>query len=550
MKRIFTILTFTIFGAGFLYPQVYDIQTYNGQTVNTCTGTFASSATVTANTYYTITFCSNIAGDRVSVDLSNTVIAVNDSLWVYDGPNTSSPMMHKYPYAPANMKIGYPTVSSGSCLTFRFITHNATSQSTWSGVISCIPIPAAPNACNGNPPASNYCKDAPLICNLNDYCGNTSSYYTADLPGNLCEECNLFQGTLQNNSWLKLIADTSFVRFQVSVSNCSNGQGVQIGIYQASDCDNFKLISDPNLTFNVTNANSTFRVRVPFDSNNVFLTKGQQVYIMVDGLGGDVCDYKVKALVGALMADAGPDRSICRGESVQLNGKGGNTYSWSPAVSLDNPKISNPIATPDVTTTYTCTFTGGGSFFCPQTATDIVVVHVKTSPDANFTAEPKTVSIFDPIVTFTDVSTGLPVSWQWTLGDGASADEQSIIHTYSEPGRYLVTLRVTNQNGCTDSIIDYITVENNYTIFIPNAFKPEEGINNIFYVYGLGIYNVNMKIFDRWGEKIFESDDISIGWDGTYKGNIAPQGTYVYRVSFTDSYGEERYKLGSVTLLR
>jgi len=88
-------------------------------------------------------------------------------------------------------------------------------------------------------------------------------------------------------------------------------------------------------------------------------------------------------------------------------------------------------------------------------------------------------------------------------------------------------------------------------LFIPNLFTPDAQTNNKFYVRGATIYkNVEMWVFSSWGNQIFHSNDINIGWDGTYNGKAQPTGVYVYVVKLTEANGNVTTKKGSITLIR
>ena len=92
-------------------------------------------------------------------------------------------------------------------------------------------------------------------------------------------------------------------------------------------------------------------------------------------------------------------------------------------------------------------------------------------------------------------------------------------------------------------------------IYIPNAFTPQyDGINDKFGPKGIGIEEFEMKIFDRWGERVFTSNDINISWDGTYQNRnnnmVAEIGVYVYVITILDVFGETHEYVGQVTLVR
>jgi gliding motility-associated-like protein len=87
--------------------------------------------------------------------------------------------------------------------------------------------------------------------------------------------------------------------------------------------------------------------------------------------------------------------------------------------------------------------------------------------------------------------------------------------------------------------------------FIPNAFTPNgDGNNNYFQVYGVGIKFVTMKIFNRWGEKVYESENMMQGWDGTFKGQPQDMGVFVYEAQITYLSNLTEFRKGSVTLIR
>lgn len=382
-KSSIIIFIFLFIGICKTYPQ-YNISTYNGQTISSCSGIFTSSngcngVNYCPNEYFTITFYSGSPDSRVSVffgpSMASASVQAGDHLYVYDGPNVQSILMHDITTNKTNYTV--PITSSGSYLTFEFISNGDQLLGFWNASISCVFIPESPESCNGNIPAANDCATSPEICNLNGYCGNTSDYYTSDLPGNFCEMCPLFLGTIQNNSWLSFTADSSFATFEISIYDCSLNYGLQFGVYSGNDCDDFRIISDPAFTSGAagySTANQTLTVTVPYGSAPP-LIKGNKYYIMIDGMVNDDCKYTVKAKSGIFSVQAWPEQTICKGASAQIFCSSGNSYKWSPAETLDNPDIRNPIASPTITTTYSVTVTGG-SPNCPQSAIASVTISV------------------------------------------------------------------------------------------------------------------------------------------------------------------------------
>lgn len=147
-----------------------------------------------------------------------------------------------------------------------------------------------------------------------------------------------------------------------------------------------------------------------------------------------------------------------------------------------------------------------------------------------------------------------PFNWNWTNGfDLSCYDCVNPILTFENSG--WLHLRLSDQNLCTANDSIFINVEPELNFGIPNVFTPNlDGTNDKFFVLANGeLRNFNMKIFNRWGEKIFETNDNSQAWDGTYNGEIQGVGTYVYFIQFDEFRNgawKQRLEKGSLTLLR
>ena len=110
-------------------------------------------------------------------------------------------------------------------------------------------------------------------------------------------------------------------------------------------------------------------------------------------------------------------------------------------------------------------------------------------------------------------------------------------------------MTIQGANGCYTH--DTVTVIYDGSIYVANTFTPGgDGINDVFLAYGRDIVEFKMYIFNRWGEQLFFSDDITVGWDGTYKGKLVQTGTYVYKIEYMDIVGDEGTLYGNVNLLR
>jgi gliding motility-associated-like protein len=142
--------------------------------------------------------------------------------------------------------------------------------------------------------------------------------------------------------------------------------------------------------------------------------------------------------------------------------------------------------------------------------------------------------------------------WVWDFGTGDGSYHQSPIYHFPDVGFYDVTLYGYN-DYCTDTSELQIEVRELPTFYVPTAIQPkEDGVNSIFKVFGNGIIEEDflMLIYNRWGELIFESSDIDIGWDGTKKnGKTVENGTYTWRITYRDSNSYLHTEIGSVTVI-
>jgi gliding motility-associated-like protein len=220
-------------------------------------------------------------------------------------------------------------------------------------------------------------------------------------------------------------------------------------------------------------------------------------------------------------------------------GMPGYTYTWSN--NLGN--LTSATVNPQVTSTYTVTVTDT----CGNVSSQQVTVTV-TSPIAAFTFDNATTNTID----FTNASSSSVVSWSWDFGDGNQGSGPSPSHTYPNVGAtYTVTLCVTDNNGCTSCVTDVVTVYPDFYFWTPNAFTPNDDLlNNLYSGVGVGIDTYQMLIFDRWGELIFKSDDITKGWDGNYKGRPVPEGVYVVVFDVVAENGDKIHRVTHVSVIR
>ena len=125
------------------------------------------------------------------------------------------------------------------------------------------------------------------------------------------------------------------------------------------------------------------------------------------------------------------------------------------------------------------------------------------------------------------------------------------MHAYEEVGVYYPSLEVTNEFGCSDVYTKEITIESDYTLWIPNTFTPNgDGLDEIFAPKGIGVVAFNMIVYTRWGEEVFYSYEINNGWDGKLGDlEMAPTGIYTYRIVTEDTNGKVRNYQGEINLI-
>lgn len=252
----------------------------------------------------------------------------------------------------------------------------------------------------------------------------------------------------------------------------------------------------------------------------------------------------------ALSVVASNGVSICRGESVLISSaaSGGNggpyNFSWSNGSSADEITVA-----PATTTTYNVSVSDN----CTTTpAVTSVNVQILTTPDAGFSYSPLSVIISSPEVSFTNLTQGASI-YMWDFGDGDTSHLQNPEHVYNQSGTYAVTLYAIASSGCADSVQYNIVVKEEFFIYVPNTFTPNnDGINETFAPIISGTDDYTWTIFDRWGGVIFLGDKNSV-WAGQNQKSLLPvqDGVYVYKIDLPSEIQVDVKKLtGSIAIIR
>src|SRR6202007_1975877 len=207
-----------------------------------------------------------------------------------------------------------------------------------------------------------------------------------------------------------------------------------------------------------------------------------------------------------IIANAGANDTICFGESVNLFGSGGNTHVWSPGSTLSSINTSFTTATPLISTNYIYTSSYSGQ--CA--ATDTVRVVVNPLPDV-YAGEDTTIDVESSAILhgYTDAT-----SFVWT--NVSTLNCGNCITPVATPfSNQTYILTATNQFGCVSRDTVTITVSQEYALYIPNAYSPNgDNINEGWKPQGFGIKKIQILVYDRWGQKLFEAKDLNTFWDG------------------------------------
>ena len=233
---------------------------------------------------------------------------------------------------------------------------------------------------------------------------------------------------------------------------------------------------------------------------------------------------------------------LCVGAPVWLYASGADSYLWNTGQTTSNINANLK----DTNTTFQVI----GRNFC-ETDTASFTVKVNPRPTASFTYSPQNPIVNETIsLNYTGKSAA---DWTWYI------DNQQVITgnvknpeiSFYEKGRKEVELVAMNQFGCSDTTIYTLTVGYDFKIFVPNVFSPDgNGINDSFKAIGFNIKSIHMQIFNRWGEKIYESFGVNDAWDGTFKGQVVMDGVYIYAIDAEAIDGEHAYLHGNVTVMK
>jgi len=247
-----------------------------------------------------------------------------------------------------------------------------------------------------------------------------------------------------------------------------------------------------------------------------------------------------------LIVTTSPAIEICPGDSafisaVASGGNGNYYYVWPH----NNTTVNSLWVYPSVTTNYVVNVSDEcQTFSVPAIATVIVI-----EPNANFEISSNTLMIGLPIA-FQNTSTNASF-YSWNFGEGTTSSLVNPINTYYLDSTYYITLIATDNKGCTDTITKPITIKEELYIYIPNTFTPDDDEHNCYF-YGsfIGLKSLEISIYNRWGELIFEAADLNFEWDGKYGNTDVQSGAYSWRINYVTIKGQSETISGHVNVIR
>jgi len=385
---------------------------------------------------------------------------------------------------------------------------------------------------NGGDPVSH-------TYDINPISGETLVSLTYWSPDSVCEA-----STIKTLEFLPIRADfdRNNEAFPIDTSHCigiadvftNTSSGADVSVWDFGDGTTFEGTNPPDKVYAAT---GTYTITLAITNNETGCA---------DEISKDI-------IVSDLAIISGIDGGACEpNEPIQLGvtAIGGTMYQWSPATGLDNPNIAAPIATVEETTQYIVTVTDIGGCVASDSVTAAIILEPSQDLLDSLTID-TTLIIGESIVLNANIGEGLNYDW-FPDTDLSCSDCPAPVSFPFDDRNY--TVLITDDNDCLDNIqINYnINLIFQTSIDVPTAFTPNgDDINDEIFVRGWGLIElVEFKIFNRYGQLLYDSQELDKGWDGSYQGEIQNMDTYTYSAIARDYTGTLQTKSGNFTLIR
>jgi gliding motility-associated-like protein len=504
-------------------PTVTTTYTITGTTANACTGTATVNVTVNPNpTISVIASPDSICSGTSSTLTSSSSIVGTNYAWSNGATTTNTQSVS-------------PTVN-----TTYTVTGTTASGCTGSTTVSIFIKPDILPVITANPAA---------IC-----LGNSSDITVSNIPSGSSFIWD--NSSTTNPLTVSPLVTTTYSVTATTLEGCTGTTGIQVVV---NPLPQIQVLNDTVCTGNIGSLLASGALTYLWSNTTTAnpLTDNPSVTTIytVTGTDGNGCSateqgeiYVVDPPILVLSStDAHCNQSDGSVTVVASGGTGVYMYSWNTTPISTTSTVNN--VPPG---TYSVTVTDNGC----ASVTSVNVGNI-SGPIAAFIADPTEANINEDII-FTDLSIGA-IDWNWDFDDGGTSILQNPTHAYASQGIYEVWLYIEDNNGCIDSTTARIIINQLFTIYIPNAFSPDgNGVNEIFIPSGMGIDEDRyvMQIYDRWGNRIFETTDIGIGWDGNIEGQEISEmdkmsAVFVYYIKlYEDGTDVSHEYRGTITLLK
>ena len=546
-------------------PFKYAINGVNFQSSNQFAGLFSGQ--------YTITIIdSALCQTSVSVAVGNAPRVVIDSVSIVrpscngyiNGSITIYPRLGVPPYQYALNTGAYQNVnvftnvgvSSGN--TIRIKDNSGCIKDTiiaiTEPVVLSISTEAVSATCTGTPDGKitvttaggttpyTYTKDPALLT------GFQTSPVLATLRGNYTITVKDAMGCTASKSETVLLNDTMRLSLGSDTTFCEG-----IGITLSPQTNNATTIFNWSPAAGLSDSLAKNPLASPADTTTYYLTAKWGICQRKDSI-------TIKILLKPI-ANAGNDTAVCFKTPAYLYASVGKvsgpfTYFWSPSTFLNRTDTTIATLLADSSSNYKYFFTVKDAYGCNFSNTDTVIIKVQTLVPA-FAGNDTNAVTGNPLphqLLATGAGVGGSYQWSWFPLNGVVISNPNIANptVFLNNRNYQFTVKVTDVAGCIGYDTIKITVYDGPAFYIPKAFSPNsDGINDIFRPIQVGISSTEyFRIFNRYGELVFQTSQWMAGWDGTYKGKPMATGTYVWIVKGKDRKGIVVQQKGTVVLIR
>ncbi len=348
-----------------------------------------------------------------------------------------------------------------------------------------------------------------------------------------------------------------------------DGDLVEIGLDFTAGTPPFNV----DYTFNGANTNTV----INFQTGDLTLIATDPSNITINSITGANCfkqiDEDIVITINSLpIATLSGDGSICEGGTTDLSivtTNGAPLYDIEYTNGTENFTLTDIGDSTGISTAtmglYTLVSVIDQNGCEATTLNGQANVNINPLPDVALVAYPLQTEITDPLINFIDKSTYLslmPGTWDFGDGSGQVSNLGHIDHMYADTGVYIVSLETVSDSGCTNIAYQTIIISPTFTMYVPNAFTPNNDLDNDYFLPIVdGVQEYELSIYDRLGKRVFRTDKYTNeycttgcdeAWDGKIKGSsdFCTIGVYVYHIIVTDVNGKLRNYEGTVSLVR